>query len=64
MRGAVCYVFFFNHTLYLDRKEKRVIDAIKIINLIFSKSLFICNFDWEQPALESFIKNNYEYRYM
>ena len=37
-------------------------DAIKIVkHLIFSKPLFICSFDFEQPALELFIKNNYEY---
>ena len=42
-----------------------MIDASKIVkpNLIFRESLFIFNifFDREQPALELFIKNNYEY---
>ena len=38
-------------------------------NVIFSKSLFICNFffdrDLEQSTLELFIKTNYElHRYM
>ena len=56
-------VIDYNDWLYLDRKEKRVIDAIKTVkqSYMFSKSLFICNFffDWEQPALEVFIKLNY-----
>ena len=31
----------FNHLLYLDRKEKRVIDAIKIVKQFYLQQVFI-----------------------
>ena len=50
---------WFNHWLYLDRKEKLVVHAIKIVKQSYLQWVFIhlqFFFDWEQPALELFLK--------
>ena len=58
---------WFNHWLYLDRKEKRAIDASKIVKQFYLQWVFIhlqFFFDWEQPALGLFTKNGYGYWYV